>query len=324
MGADINLCENIYEALYNNLYILYSEKLLLLKYFIFYGLDYKDTKEQLLIYFPELKDYIEQWDNFPSIFNAEELIQYKYHRIYSNRISEELMAAITNKQTLTGDELTSYDMDTLFFSKEDGHIWCFHQSELPSIIMTKTNPYNRYKYSEQELIDMIDSLNYFPYYSGHYEYHSRTKQKNSYYIEIISYFIGFYDTYLNIKNVLEIRNTLFKEMFAFFLGGKYLFLYNEYENKKKMLNSLCKISLYYLQNEIINISNLCAIFNQVIEDNHLCDSIVEVCGEEIFEEDITYDDLEDYLDEEQIDKVKKLVNNSYTTFNYLAEVIAED
>jgi hypothetical protein len=154
--------------------------------------------------------------------------------------------------------------------------------ELSKIIADKKNPYTFEEYTEDELRDMVKSLDYFPYYSEPGEVFSQPELYEENYTKFLNFVVSSLEPYLSIANVKKIRISLFKEIPYLFLNGIYApqILQNDGPSlyKDQVVERMSSIMVRELRKENIALSLVAQCFNQVINDDMMCDKILEILG----------------------------------------------
>ena len=230
-----------------------------------------------------------------------------------------------NDTTLLGDPINTYGDENIYVSFENEFRWTYHMEELSNIIYSRKNPYTLKPYSENDLKNMVEKLDFFPYYSNPEEIFIKPSYQEETDTKFLNLVINSLEPYLNIENTLKIRTSLFCEIPYLFMGGIYSIVlqtcsYEGYtlassEGKTIVLKEMSKIMIAELRMGHTNLSMITQCFNQVLGDDILCDKLLETLGVDkndmdtihaLFSE-VPIDYTENFFDPEKWAEMKKVI-----------------
>lgn len=194
---------------------------------------------------------------------------------YLEKVRTKNRPTYKNTLTLTGDSIHLFsDMNLMTVPGDE---WCFHVSEIPTVIKSRKNPYTNQYYKKEAILEMVESLNFFNYYSDPREVFVRPVLHNESYSSFLNFVVSTVDPYLNIENVKKIRKSLLIELVFLSINDMYIEPFLKYlDDADKFLNFLSVIILGLLRIEDIHLNTIVHSFGQVIEDNILCDTVLEI------------------------------------------------
>ena len=192
-----------------------------------------------------------------------------------------------------GDELILYK------DPDDNKIYCFHVSEIPQIIKTKSNPWSNKPISDNILREWLEKLEVFPQYTledaikkgGVFDKHTSISVSTQDKLENLGKLINANNRYVNILDIQNLPNNeifiLFRVLYGVGVPGgivpmDFQYVSNLYltNNREGLLNYLYDIIYTNIRNNKLSISTFALIFNEIITDYSLVEQMHQIVGED--------------------------------------------
>jgi hypothetical protein len=274
-----------------------------------------ERKDQLILLHENLSSIVSDKTSFKDYINNFRAI---------SRANESKELKIGNTTLLLGDLIDMYSDQNLYVSKKNNFRWTFHMEELPKIISSGKNPYTFESYTEEELQHMVKSLNFFSYYSDPEDVFNEPKNNcvEETFTTLLSYVINSLEPYVVITDIEKIRLSLFLEIPYLFMDGMFaaqILNFNSYDRsyRKNVLEKMSFIMIHILREEDISLPLITQCFNQVINDDLMCDKILEILGTDKSDIDIIHTlytiplgFIEGMFDQEKWEEVVKLITEN--------------
>ena len=242
--------------------------------------------------------------------NAEEI---DYEEIVKRRKQENCIDC-NNITTILGDDIYEFRKEELilYIDPDDNKRWCFHVSEIPTILETKKNMWTGKVINEKDIKKMLEIVEVFPQITlkcasdtNSLKLDSSSSIKPVGIIEHINNLhklISSYNIYTEVIQILNIPISEIFELFNLLIGfgldfdfGYIRYLY-EKDKRDELITVFYNLVIKFLRyggNPPLgmNISMLSAIIDQVVKDYMEVQDIINIIGYERFN-DLKYDILD--------------------------------
>ena len=242
--------------------------------------------------------------------NAEEI---DFEEIVKRRKRENYIDC-NNTTTILGDDIYEFRKDELilYIDPDDAKQWCFHVSEIPSILETKKNMWTGKIISDKDIKKLLEIVEVFPEITLKCATDTNSLRLDSSRVlksvgvveqlNILHKLISSYNNYTEVIQILYIPLTEIFELFSLLVGfGLDLDLnYTRYlldrNRRDELITKFYNTVIKFLRNGSnppfgMNIAMLSAIVDQVVKDYMEVQDIINIIGEERFrdiKDDILY------------------------------------
>ena len=226
------------------------------------------------------------------------------------------------------DNIHSYADQDLYFFNDVGKTFCFHVSEIPSILESRKNPYNNNPIEQEKLNDMLAHLSTYPYSTieegidlledapGPLE---STYEQDK--LKQLEQLVKSYNTYSSISNVQELPTSAYIRLIKRLQAFDYGLPYNQDFQlegrskdvfRKEMLVKVLDYSIEAIKNKgIVKVEQKIAFIFDAYNQIELLEKIV---GKEdlnniidLLIDSYRYNDLKPVLGDENFDKLDQII-----------------